>query len=294
MTCICKYLLFFSAASFPVEIISTPLSESLHLVEQYPYVLQIDSHSLYLQDKITKTLLYQWSFSCIRKYGFPDRTFQMEVGRRCASGEGIFTFAVEDLRTLQLLLKSKISAFSSKKKTLSTKQHIVHDDVEKTKEKTKTRNNPDTLKKELSSSELNEPSHREWSHQVYAPVKHSNALYRSTKSVDFDSDPLPEIESKKRWPHCKSQAIDVHTPSRDAGGRDVDIKSLDEPSRRCVGHSVGEKKHEYVNVCYWCDGHQSGAEDSRVYEGLTVEANTPDNINTAAKIYTGLVRQTDL
>nr|XP_056719619.1 docking protein 3 [Euleptes europaea] len=75
---------------FPVVVFQTEASSRCHLKGNY--LLVTLSECLELKDSQSGQTLYTWPYALLRRFGQDKTVFSFEAGRRCDSGEGLFTF----------------------------------------------------------------------------------------------------------------------------------------------------------------------------------------------------------
>ncbi|XP_060094811.1 docking protein 3 [Heteronotia binoei] len=75
---------------FPVVVFHTEASSRCHLKGNY--LLVTLSEHLELKDSQSGQTLYTWPYALLRRFGQDKTVFSFEAGRRCDSGEGLFTF----------------------------------------------------------------------------------------------------------------------------------------------------------------------------------------------------------
>ncbi|KAM8848014.1 docking protein 3 isoform 2-T2 [Synchiropus picturatus] len=76
---------------FLVSAQTTPASQRCNLAGDYLVVPQ--SETLVLLDVRSRHVIYSWPYKLLRKYGQFQGGFSIEAGRRCDSGEGVFSFS---------------------------------------------------------------------------------------------------------------------------------------------------------------------------------------------------------
>ncbi|KAJ7316593.1 hypothetical protein JRQ81_002755 [Phrynocephalus forsythii] len=91
-----------TACEYPVTVIPTEASARCHLKGNYLMVPLAEQ--LVLKDVQSGQGLYTWPYTFLRRFGQEKSMFSFEAGRRCNSGEGLFTFntvrAAEICRTV--------------------------------------------------------------------------------------------------------------------------------------------------------------------------------------------------
>ncbi|XP_077182352.1 docking protein 3 isoform X2 [Paroedura picta] len=75
---------------FPVVVFHTEASSRCRLKGNY--LMVILSEHLELKDSQSRQTLYTWPYALLRRFGQDKTVFSFEAGRRCDSGEGVFTF----------------------------------------------------------------------------------------------------------------------------------------------------------------------------------------------------------
>ncbi|XP_060621628.2 docking protein 3 [Anolis sagrei] len=78
------------ACEYPVVVFPTEASARCHLKGNYLVVPLFDQ--LVLKDVQSGQTLYTWPYTFLRRFGQEKNLFSFEAGRRCSSGEGLFTF----------------------------------------------------------------------------------------------------------------------------------------------------------------------------------------------------------
>ncbi|KAM4732897.1 docking protein 2 [Anableps anableps] len=79
---------------YKVKILSTEAAKRCKLAGEY--VVFIDREALELLAVNTGGVIYSWPYKLLRKFGQVEGGFCIEAGRRCDSGEGVFTFLTHD------------------------------------------------------------------------------------------------------------------------------------------------------------------------------------------------------
>ncbi|KAM4595196.1 uncharacterized protein dok1a isoform 2-T2 [Fundulus diaphanus] len=72
------------------------------------YCLQVEPQSLLLKDAKKKTVVYEWPYELLRRYGADKVAFNIEAGRRCESGPGTFSFETQQAAKIFSLIQSHI------------------------------------------------------------------------------------------------------------------------------------------------------------------------------------------
>ncbi len=70
--------------------------------------LWVDFPNLRLLDEAMRQTIHTWPLDTLRLYGQDRETFTIEAGRRCPSGEGVYSFFVNDPRNLRVFLNQVI------------------------------------------------------------------------------------------------------------------------------------------------------------------------------------------
>ncbi|XP_067851968.1 docking protein 3-like [Heptranchias perlo] len=83
---------------------------------QGKYVLVPGKDNLILTDPQTKQVVYKWPYQYLRRYGNDQTTFTFEAGRRCDSGEGIFTFNTKEVGEVFHFIDTAVKELKSNKK----------------------------------------------------------------------------------------------------------------------------------------------------------------------------------
>ncbi|XP_028966716.1 docking protein 2 [Galendromus occidentalis] len=115
--------------TFPVKLISTPASEKCGLDPSelnYVIVLTPDSmilkfgdlNNFYVNDDQADKTIYEWHYPFIRRYGIVNGFFSFEAGRKCLSGEGLFSFDAPDVRKIFERLASFMKLAGEKRKQM--------------------------------------------------------------------------------------------------------------------------------------------------------------------------------
>lgn len=77
------------------------------------YWLQVGQEALLLRETEKKSIVREWSYELLRRYGKDKLAFTFEAGRRCDSGPGTFTFETQQADTLFSLIQSTIDRKTS-------------------------------------------------------------------------------------------------------------------------------------------------------------------------------------
>ncbi|XP_071090644.1 proteoglycan 4-like [Haliotis cracherodii] len=85
--------------TFRVVFSESPQSSS-KTKQQQPYHLVIDKDAVRLRDPTSNDLILEWPYSCVRRYGTSPSTFSVEVGRRSATGEGVFAMVTTEAQAI--------------------------------------------------------------------------------------------------------------------------------------------------------------------------------------------------
>ncbi|XP_020646220.3 docking protein 3 isoform X2 [Pogona vitticeps] len=75
---------------YPVTVVPTEASTKCHLKGNY--LMASLPEQLVLKDVQSGQALYTWPYAFLRRFGLEKNMFSFEAGRRCNSGEGLFTF----------------------------------------------------------------------------------------------------------------------------------------------------------------------------------------------------------
>nr|XP_005992419.1 PREDICTED: docking protein 3 [Latimeria chalumnae] len=73
------------------------------------YILELESDSIVLKDSRSKQVLYTWPYELLRRFGKDQNVLSFEAGRRCESGQGVFTFCSKWVQEIFSAISSKIS-----------------------------------------------------------------------------------------------------------------------------------------------------------------------------------------
>ncbi|XP_074553000.1 docking protein 2 [Halichoeres trimaculatus] len=93
---------------------------------QGSYLLQVGAEALLLRETQKKSLVREWPYELLRRYGRDKLAFTIEAGRRCASGPGTFTFETQQAEKIFALIQSTI-----KRKTSPVTSGIPHQGSER-------------------------------------------------------------------------------------------------------------------------------------------------------------------
>uniref|UniRef100_A0A3P9NE77 IRS-type PTB domain-containing protein n=1 Tax=Poecilia reticulata TaxID=8081 RepID=A0A3P9NE77_POERE len=92
---------------YKVKILGTDAAKRCKLAGEY--VVFTDSEALELLDVNTGGVIYSWPYRLLRKFGQVEGGFCIEAGRRCDSGEGVFTFLTREGAQIFQALSSQCS-----------------------------------------------------------------------------------------------------------------------------------------------------------------------------------------
>ncbi|XP_067656969.1 uncharacterized protein [Haliotis asinina] len=68
--------------------------------QQQPYHLVIDIDAVRLRDVKSNDLILEWPYDCVRRYGMSPSKFSLEVGRKSATGEGLFEMETKESQAI--------------------------------------------------------------------------------------------------------------------------------------------------------------------------------------------------
>ncbi|XP_007561642.1 docking protein 3 [Poecilia formosa] len=92
---------------YKVKVLGTDAAKRCKLAGEY--VVFTDSEALELLDVNTGGVIYSWPYRLLRKFGQVEGGFCIEAGRRCDSGEGVFTFLTREGPQIYQALSSQCS-----------------------------------------------------------------------------------------------------------------------------------------------------------------------------------------
>lgn len=75
---------------------------------QGAYWLEVGQEMLHLREPHKKSVVREWPYELLRRYGKDKLTFSIEAGRRCDTGPGTFTFETPQAEKIFLLIQSSI------------------------------------------------------------------------------------------------------------------------------------------------------------------------------------------
>ncbi|MEQ2298987.1 hypothetical protein AMECASPLE_010859 [Ameca splendens] len=113
----------FPPNQYKVKVLTTEAAKRCKLAGEY--VVFTDSEALELLAVNTGGVIYSWPYKLLRKFGQVEGGFCIEAGRRCDSGEGVFTFLTSAgsqifqaiARQCSLQNKSSVQASDVKKRS---------------------------------------------------------------------------------------------------------------------------------------------------------------------------------
>ncbi|XP_068607478.1 LOW QUALITY PROTEIN: docking protein 1-like [Brachionichthys hirsutus] len=93
---------------------------------QGSYWLQVGSEALLLRETQKKSIVHQWPYELLRRYGRDKLALTIEAGRRCDSGPGSFTFETHQAEKIFSMIQSSIrQKTSSVKNQDREKVHVT-------------------------------------------------------------------------------------------------------------------------------------------------------------------------
>ncbi|XP_022686864.1 docking protein 1-like isoform X2 [Varroa jacobsoni] len=122
--------------TFCVKLVSTPASEKCGLDPtelNYVIVLTADSmilkygdlNNLYANDEKSDKAIFEWHYAYIRRYGIVSGFFSFEAGRKCPSGEGLFSFDAPDVRKIFECLASYMKLAGEKRRQMKAAEASI-------------------------------------------------------------------------------------------------------------------------------------------------------------------------
>ncbi|KAK2192846.1 hypothetical protein NP493_21g02025 [Ridgeia piscesae] len=101
-----------SRLTVPVKIEPTDASRRCRL-DEAEYILHVCRAELVLMDPRSKEMKQQWFYRYIRTYTNTPDVFSFECGRRCNSGEGLFSFSTPTAADLAVEVQAAVDALQS-------------------------------------------------------------------------------------------------------------------------------------------------------------------------------------
>nr|XP_002130339.1 docking protein 5 [Ciona intestinalis] len=103
---------------YDVVIHDTDVTQRLKL--RGSYFLYVSTEEVELLDKQTKKSVIKWPLYQLRKYGRDKQEFSLEAGRRCPSGQGMFTFTTDQYNSIFREVENNVKALATRGRAAST------------------------------------------------------------------------------------------------------------------------------------------------------------------------------
>lgn len=76
---------------FTVNIVASDIAQLQCKLEAKSYILHLTTTEIQLKNIENNSMIVKWPYRYIRKYGYRDGKFTFEAGRKCDTGEGVFS-----------------------------------------------------------------------------------------------------------------------------------------------------------------------------------------------------------
>lgn len=86
------YCSSYSDGIFPVKLLATDIPHTQCNLEAKAYMLHLTTTEIQLKSVESNAIVAKWPYRYVRKYGYRDGKFTFEAGRKCDTGEGVFSW----------------------------------------------------------------------------------------------------------------------------------------------------------------------------------------------------------